>query len=38
MEIALASKDDRSWSTEEGDQRVEDVALQAVYRGTDKGS
>ena len=37
MEIGLASKDDRSWSTE-GDQRVEDVALQAVYRWTDKGS
>ena len=33
----MAAKDDGGTSREEGDQRIVDVALQAVYRGTGKG-
>ena len=37
MEIGLAAKDDCGSSTEEGDQRIVELALQAVYKGTDRG-
>ena len=36
MEIGMAAKDDGQIAREEGDQRIVDLALQAVYRGTGK--
>ena len=37
MEIGMAAKDDGERLREEGDQRIVDFALQAVYKETDKG-
>ena len=36
MEIGMAAKDDGE-SAREGDQRIVDLALRAVYKGTGKG-
>ena len=38
MEIGMATKKDSDCSREEGDQRIVDSALQAVYKETGKGS
>ena len=38
MEIGMAAKDDGERAREEGYQRIVDLALQAVYRGTGKGT
>ena len=37
MEIGMAAKDDGESVREEGDQRIVDPALQAVWKGTGKG-
>ena len=37
MEIGMAAKDDGENASQEGDQRIIDLALQAVYKGTGKG-
>ena len=37
MEIGMAAKEDGENASQEGDQRIVDLALQAVYQGTDKG-
>ena len=37
MEIGTAAKDDGELLREEGDQRIVDLALRAVYKGTGKG-
>ena len=37
MESGLSAKDDGQKLREEGDQRIVDLALQAVYEGTGKG-
>ena len=37
IEIAMATKDDSENASQEGDQRIRDLALQAVYRGARKG-
>ena len=37
MEIGMAAKDDGESASQEGDQRIIDLALQAVYKGTGKG-
>ena len=36
-EIGVAAKDDGESVREKGDQRIVDLALQAVYKGTSKG-
>ena len=38
MDIGMAAKDDGQIVSEEGDQRVVDLALQAVYKETGKGT
>ena len=38
MDIGMAAKGDGENSREEGDQRIMDIALQAVYKGTGKGN
>ena len=38
MEIGMAAKDDGERLREEGDQGIVDLALQAVYQGTGKGT
>ena len=38
MEIGIAAKDDGEKWREEGDQRIVDLALQAVYEGTGNGT
>ena len=38
MEIGMAAKDDGESARDEGYQRIVDFALQAVYRGTGKGT
>ena len=37
MEIGMAAKEDGENASQEGDQRIIDLALQAVYKGTGKG-
>ena len=37
MEIGMATKEDGESASQEGDQRIIDLALQAVYKGTGKG-
>ena len=37
MEIGMAAKEDGENASQEGDQRIIDLALQAVYNGTGKG-
>ena len=37
MEIGMATKEDGENASQEGDQRIIDLALQAVYKGTGKG-
>ena len=37
MEIGMAVKEDGEGASQEGDQRIVDLALQAVYKGTSKG-
>ena len=37
MEIGMAAKEDGENVSQEGDQRIMDLALQAVYKGTGKG-
>ena len=37
MEIGMATKEDGENASQEGDQRIVDLALQAVYKGTGKG-
>ena len=37
MEIGMAPKQDGESVSQEGDQRIMDLALQAVYKGTNKG-
>ena len=37
MEIGMATKDDGESASQEGDQRIVDLALQAVPKGTGKG-
>ena len=37
MEIGTAAKEDGENASQEGDQRIIDFALQAVYKGTGKG-
>ena len=37
MEIGMATKEDGEDASQEGDQRIVDLALQAVYKGTGKG-
>ena len=37
MEIGMAARDDGENTSQEGDQRIIDLALQAVYKGTGKG-
>ena len=37
MEIGMAARDDGENASQEGDQRIIDLALQAVYKGTGKG-
>ena len=37
MEIGMATKEDGENASQEGDQRIADLALQAVYKGTGKG-
>ena len=37
MEIRMAAKEDGESASQEGDQRIMDLALQAVYKGTGKG-
>ena len=37
MEIGMATKEDGENASQEGDQRIRDLALQAVYKGTGKG-
>ena len=37
MEIGMATKEDGENASQEGDQRIMDLALQAVYKGTGKG-
>ena len=37
MEIGMAAKEDGEGASQEGNQRIVDLALQAVYRGTGKG-
>ena len=37
MEIGMAGKEDGENASQEGDQRIVDLALQAVYTGTGKG-
>ena len=37
MEIGMAAKEDGENASQEGDQRIIDFALQAVYKGTGKG-
>ena len=37
VEIGMAAKEDGENASQEGDQRIKDIALQAVYRGTGKG-
>ena len=37
MEIGMAAKDDGESVSQEGDQRIVDLVLQAVYKGTGKG-
>ena len=37
MEIGMAAKEDGENASQEGDQRIMDIALQAVHKGTGKG-
>ena len=37
MEIGMAAKEDGENASQEGDQRIMNLALQAVYKGTGKG-
>ena len=37
MEIGMAAKEDGENASQEGDQRIMDIALQAVFKGTGKG-
>ena len=37
MKIGMATKEDGENASQEGDQRIVDLALQAVYKGTGKG-
>ena len=37
MEIGMAARDDGENASQEGDQRIIDLALRAVYKGTGKG-
>ena len=37
MEIGMATKEDGENASQEGDQRIIDLALQALYKGTGKG-
>ena len=37
MEVGMAAKEDGESASQEGDQRIVDFALQAVYKGTGKG-
>ena len=37
MKIGVAAKEDGENASQEGDQRIINLALQAVYKGTDKG-
>ena len=37
MEIGMAAREDGESASQEGDQRIIDLALQAVYKGTGKG-
>ena len=37
MEIGMAAREDGESASQDGDQRIMDLALQAVYRGTGKG-
>ena len=37
MKIGVAAKENGENASQEGDQRVMDLALQAVYKGTGKG-
>ena len=37
MQIGMAAKEDGESASQEGDQRLVDLALQAVWKGTDKG-
>ena len=37
MEIGMAAKEDGENASQEGDQRIMDIVLQAVYKGTGKG-
>ena len=37
MEIGMAAREDIESASQEGDQRIIDLALQAVYKGTGKG-
>ena len=37
MEIGMATKEDGENTSQEGDQRIMDLALQAVYKGTGEG-
>ena len=37
IEIGMAVKEDGENASQEGDQRIVDFALPAVYKGTDKG-
>ena len=38
MEIGMATKEDGEYASQEGDQRIVDLALQAVYKGLAKAS
>ena len=37
LEVGMAAKEDGENASQEGDQRIMDLALQAVYKGTGKG-
>ena len=37
MEIGLAAKEDGENASKEGDQRIMDLVLQAIYKGIGKG-
>ena len=37
MDIGMAAKEDGENASQEGDQRIMDLAVQAVYKGTGKG-
>ena len=38
MEVGMAAKEEGESASQEGDERIVDLALQAVYKGTGKGT